>query len=789
MKIIYALITLCFISAAGISRAAVSTEEAVAVKGIKSTATARYDKFGIPSIEADSLYDLGFAQGYVHARDRLWQMDMNRRQATGRMAAIFGKGRVGGDYSVHLARLPEVSKEIWDECIPSECELFQAYADGVNAYISSLKEPPEEYARLGIAPEPWSPVDSVAIGRGMAWGLSSDLGIEIAIGVIVKLVGEKTVMKLLPFEGVDPITIVQPDEMSSFPEKEFDDRIAERLGDWIFSSGRKDFSPSLGSNNWVVAGARTDSGNPMLSNDTHMGFPSPCDWYEVHLKAPGLHVAGLSVPGAPGILIGHNDRIAWGVTQARYDVSDAYVEKLDPERPDTHYLHMGKSIPFDVQNIKIKYKKDDGGFDFEERSVLHTVHGPVVYENERPRSVISFRWTGHEPSHEDLAFLGFMTAGNLSEFKTALDHFEVGAQNFVYADVDGNIYYRSQGRVPLRKGKPYMPLDGSSGKYEWQGYIPYDELPQLENPARGFVVTANNRLAPASFKHYIGAFFDKGYRARRITDLILAAAPMTFRGMQDIQTDVYSLDAKYLLPLLYGAAERRPDLLSAGGAAALEILKKWDLFSKKEYVEPSIFYNWLHFCTVNIFKDNVPGDVFGDLGRTEVIYPFLLNDQKLPIDFYDDTTTGDVRETKDMMLVKSLNDAAADLEERLGADPSGWTWGKIHKVDLNHKLGGEFNVGPEPGDGGADTVNVADFGLSGGGFNFGHGPNMRMTTELSPGGVRGENVIMGGQSGDRKNPNYSDQFYMWLRGETHPMPFSEPEVAAGTVRSLVLTPE
>jgi penicillin amidase len=782
-RIIYALIGLL-----ALCSTSVIAEEVVKLKGLNGNALVRFDENGIPSIEAESIHDVVFAQGWVHARDRLWQMDINRRRSAGRMAELFGKGSVNGDYNTYLAGLPQVSSKIWAECLPAECDSYQAYADGVNAYIANMAEPPEEYLRIGVVPEAWSPVDSVAIGRGMSWGLSSDLGLEIMLGVLAKTIGNTLLMDLLPIDGVDPITIVGDGSASSFPAHDFDENILATLDQPIFTTGRMDFGPGRGSNNWVVSGTRAANGAPLLSSDTHMGLSQPCDWYEVHLKAPGLHVAGLSVPGAPGILIGHNEKVAWGVTQARFDVSDAYVEKLDPARPDTHYLHKDESVPFDIEKVSIKYKTD-AGFQTEERTILRTVHGPVVYEADRPKTVTSFRWTGHEPTHEGAAFFGFMVSNGLDDFKSALDLFEVGAQNFVYADVEGNIYYRSQGKIPLRKGKPFLPLDGSSGNYEWRGYVPYDRLPSAHNPVSGFVATANNRQAGDDYPYYIGAIFDKGYRARRISDLILSLDKVYFEDMQAIQYDVYSLAGQNLLPVLYSAVEENEDMLSISAKEALGILKAWDLQEIPDATAPLIFYQWLKHCTINIFKDNIPEEVFSNLGRTEVMYPMILRKKNPIIDVYDNVKTPDIRETKNMILTQSLNDAIVELEKRFGLDKTQWNWGKLHQIRLGHQLGGEFSVGPEPAPGGSDTINVADFGLLGNDFNFGHGPNMRFTVEMSPGGPRAANIIAGGQSGNRLSPNYADQFLPWIQGKTHPMLFKEADIAARTIKTIVLTSE
>lgn len=784
------LIALAAVFYSGAAFAAGAAGEEIVLQGLRASVTVKYDEYGVPSIYGESVHDVTFAEGYVHARDRLWQMDLNRREASGRMAEWFGKDSVGGDFQKYLATLPQLAVKMWEECAPVECEIFQAYADGVNAYIGGMKELPEEYRKLGVTPEKWSPVDSFAIGRMMSWGMSSDLGLEIALGVISKTIGKAALMKILPIDGVDPITILGEGGESSFPADDFDVRIAGELDGPLYTMGISHLDTFRGSNNWVVSGARTGSGNPILSSDTHMGFPLPCTWYELHLKAGDLHVAGLSLPGAPGLLIGHNERVAWGVTQARYDVMDAYVEKLDPKRPDTHYLHKGESLPFEVEKVRINYKTDTG-MEVEERTLLRTIHGPVVYEADRPRAVTSYRWTGHKLTHEPLAFIGYMTAKNLDEFKAALDHFEVGALNFVYADVDGNIYYRTQGTVPIRKGDAFLPLDGSSGKYEWTGYIPFTELPQLENPSRGYAASANNRQAGKDYPYYLGALYDKGYRARRITDMILGESgkSMTAERMREMQNDVYSLAGERLLPLLYTAVDSGETPLTDSGRKALGILKAWDLLETTDAAAPSVFYMWLQRCVINIFKDNLPENIFNNMGRTEVLFPLLLKNEKLPMDLYDDLKTPDVHETKNIILARSLNDAADELEKRFGADPAGWIWGNLHKVTPHHRLGGEFNIPPEPADGGTDTVNVAGFGLLGGDFNFGAGPNMRFTVEMEEGKILGRNVIVGGQSGDRNSPRYSDQFRMWLNKETRPMLFYDADVDAHATEIIIMKPE
>lgn len=759
--------------------------EEISLPGIKEAVEVTYDNFGVPHIRAGNERNLYFVQGYVQARDRLWQMDLMRRRATARMAELLGEEAIGGDIDMLNTQIPQVSKKIWEGCDEEMKIVLQSFADGVNAYIESMDELPEEYKEIGAQPAPWSPVDSIAFGRLMSWSLSGDLGMELRMGEVVKLLGKKLFMEIAPFHGADPITIIQWEKSAqSFPEELFRPTPSDDWNRPLFASGRKSRS-FPGSNNWVVSGSRTESGFPLLSNDPHLGLGNPPIWYEVHLTAPGVDVTGATFPSTPGVIIGHNERIAWGVTTTGYDVTDVYVEKLDKDRPDTHYIHRGESLPFGEEKLEIRYKTDEG-VKVKEHTILHTLHGPVVSEA-RPVSVLSYRWTGHEPTYELRCFYEANRARNLGEFKKALTHFRVGAQSFVYADVEGNIFFKAPANVPIREGLPFLPLDGSSGKYEWTGYIPFDELPHAENPAKGFVATANNRPVDDAYPYYVGAFFDKGYRARRITDRIEAAEKMTFAEMQSIQADVHSLPGERLAPLLFAAAGKHPEILTEAGRAALEILKQWDFETATDSVGSSIFHKWLKHCAANIFSDEYPDYIVGYAAGSDNLFPLLLREEPPPLDWYDDKTTAG-KETKDMILVRSLNGAAAELAEQFGGDAAGWKWGGLHRLTLGHRLGGRFDIGPFEADGAIDTVDNAGFGLMGENFDFGGGPSLRMTVELRPGAVRGENVLPGGQEARTGSPHYKDQMKLWLRNEAHPMRFRKEDVESAAEKTIVFSP-
>lgn len=756
--------------------------------GIDGEISIRYDNYGVPHIKAGSIKDVMFAQGYVVARDRLWQMDNYRRRVTGRRAEIFGKGKVGDDFQVHLARLPETAQEVWDDYSDEYRSFFQAYSDGVNAYIADMESLPGEYIELGIEPEPWTPLDSVALGRGMVWALSSSVGIEVALGVMSKYLSKSAIMKLAPMKGLDPITITGDFKRSDFPAGSIDEKALRRLDEWLYASGRSHFGDPAGSNSWAVSGSRTESGFPLLANDTHMGLENPPVWFEVHMQSPEINIYGLTSPGIPGILVGHNEHIAWSLTQARHDVTDVYIEKLDPERPDTHYIYNGESIPFEKQDIEIRYKTEEG-METETRTLLSTVHGPVIYEDDRPRTVMSFRWTGHEPTTETDCFFRLFKAANLADFKEAMSYFQTGAQNFVYADVEGNIYYFAPAKVPLRRGRPFMPLDGSTDKYEWQKYIPYERLPSSLNPPEGFIVTANNRTVGDDYPYYLAAFYDKGFRARRINDLLRAKEKVTFDYMRRMQGDVYSLPGERLLPELYEAAAEHPELLDDRARQALEILRDWDYQTGLDSIGSSIFHKWLKHCTLGIFEDDVPADVLRQVARDEVVFPMIARTIKTPLNFYDDKKTAGVMESRSHILAAALPDAVAELTGMFGEDMSQWKWRKLHKMRLGHSLGGDYNYGPFENDGAIDTVDVSAFGMLGEEYVAGAGASMRMIFEMKPGAVRGACVLPGGQSGLKSSPHYNDQLQMYLENRTRPILFYEDDIAAAVEKTIVLKPE
>ena len=754
----------------------------------------QYDIFGVPHITAANDADLLFAQGLVTARDRLWQMEYARRLVSGRLAELYGESMIEQDFEVRRIGLYRTSVATYESLDDDMKKLLAAYAAGVNHYISTHKHNlPREFKDLGHVPEAWHPMDSLTIPMAMFWLLSGSLEEELMLAKLVDELGAGKALELISGEPADPETHIKWRQASALiPEglgrNGF--RILSALRG--FSTGRGT-ARSIGSNNWVIDGEKSATGVPILANDPHLALLNPPIWHEVHLMGPGVNVIGSTFPGVPGVIIGHNERIAWGVTNVGYDVCDLYVEKLAPDRRG-HYVYRGTSKPFDKVVEEIRYRNGDSMKTLE-REILFTVHGPVVEEEDG--KVISMRWTGHEPSTE-LRFIYLLNrASNVDDFRTALDYYRLGAQNFIYADIDGNIFYQPTGRVPIRNGAPYLPLDGSSGEYEWKGYIPYDELPRVLNPEEHFIATANARPVDASYPYYIGYFFDLGYRVSRIKYLLTRKEKLTFEDVRAIQADNYVPAAEQLKPQLLAAVWGEKPTLPERTRKAAEIVENWDNHATTGSSACTIFNKWIERIAFNTLKDDLSNDSFEYwASNPDVIFVLLLRSRAfdgLKHDWFDNTRTT-IRETKQQIIARSLQETVDELGLMYGYDMGKWNWGKIHTTTLRHGLGKRnraYNNGPFPRSGSNDTVDNAGFSFFQNDrvFESRSGPSLRMTVELSPGLEHAVNTIPGGQSGDPSSAHYQDQLLdFWMKHEAHPMLFTKDMIRNNLEQTLTLVP-
>ena len=760
-------------------------EVAVPRELLEQETEVRIDVYGVPHIRARSFPDLYFAQGYVCARDRLWQLEFFRRLPSGRLAEVLGAEYLKMDILFRRLGLPKVAQAIWAETEPERRAWYLAYAAGVNHWVETHADDlPPEFGRLGIQPEPWEPWHSLLLGRALAWFLSSGSFEEKAI--FSQLMLELGPAKAADVSGsapADPVTIVHWQTAARQEGDSLLRKASRALASLTGALRPLHLAASrLGSNNWVVDGHKSATGRPILANDPHLTFPNPSMMHEVHLTCGDLNVIGGTTAGILDVIIGHNEHIAWGLTTCPYDVADLYLETIDPQ-DSSRYLFRGQSLPFEEEEMVVRCHTDSGVRE-ERRTLRHTVHGPVLLDSIGGRCV-SLKWTGFRPSQEEKTFQLAARARNLRQFKEALTHFRVGAQNFVYADVEGNIFWMAPCDLPIRRVPSLFPLDGASGDFEWQGFVPWDELPQSENPPEHFIATANNRPVDGSYPYYIGDRFDRGLRARRIRDRLTSQEKLTFEQMQDIQFDVYALNGERWTPRIVEAAQRRPDLCDEKLSQAVRLLEEWDYEAADDRVGCSIFHAWLKWMVMNLVGKQVSPQMRDRLcfmGRTPLAVLQRLFDGQSAHDWL-----GELGLSLDELILRSLAEAVVDLEEVLGPDMASWRWSRFHTILLVHPLP-DLSLGPFPADGSIDTVHNAFYPLLGSGAPAEGGPALCMCVDVAPGMRRAENVIPGGQSGHPDSPHHQDQLDIWLQNRCRPMLFHPDDVDANTELILRLHP-
>ncbi len=529
------------------------TRGKITVEGLTAPVEILRDKYGVPHIYAQTSDDLFFAQGFVHAQDRFWQMEFQRRLGEGRLSELFGEKLLETDKFLRTMGFARVAQEQVNACDPETLRLLEAYASGVNAYILNRRP-----ARLGLEfallklqgvdfeIEPWKPVDSVSWGKMMAYDLGSNYSLERLNLEILRTVGLARWADFFTEYRKDMPVIISDDELPQLADAHESATPGQATPFRVFGT------TGIGSNNWVISGSRTQSGKPILANDMHLGIQMPSIWYEIGLhgitedgqagrtESCPFDLRGYSFPGTFGVVAGHNDRIAWGHTNVGGDVQDLYIERINSAHPDQYEVN-GEWVEMEIRYEEIKINKQDEPYILRVRS---TRHGPVMsdleswdtlnnffvlpetdkeFPDNMGYTVLSLRWTALEVGKLEKAILMLDRARNFDEFREALRYWHVPSQNVVYADVDGNIGYQCPGRFPIRaRGSGLAPVPGWNDDYEWQGYVPFDQLPFVYNPDKGYIVTANNPITSLNYPHPVGSDFAYGFRARRISEMIEA---------------------------------------------------------------------------------------------------------------------------------------------------------------------------------------------------------------------------------------------------------------------------
>jgi penicillin amidase len=647
------------------------------VTGITEPARIVRDRNGIPHIYADTYEDAMYALGFVHAQDRLYQMESQRRIGAGRLSELAGGSTVAFDRMLRALGLYRRAEADFAHLERDTQRALEAYAAGVNAYLAHRREKlPPEFLLIG-APEPWTPADTLVWGKLMALNLSTGWREKLLRALFRQKLGPEKAAAFFPaYPSNGPVTMRR--ERAALPAD------LPLLALW---RSVPEMAKRGGlSNQWAVAGARTDSGKPILANDPHLSLDAPSLWYLVRIEIPGLKLAGASVPGVPGIVIGHNGRIAWGVTTSYVDTEDLVVERLDPEQAG-HYLTPEGGKPFETrtETIRVRFASPV------HMTVRETRHGPVLDDavaarlrpTMPPGHVMALRAPWLEPRDTTAdALRGINLAKNWDEFGQALAKFVGPVQNFVYADVDGNIGYYVPGRIPARKEDDGgLPIAGWEQSRADARYIPFAELPHAFNPPRGLIVNANNRIADASYPYFLSRQWGDHYRAARIEELLGAGGKQSADSTAAIQGDHVSLMARDLLRYMLAIpGDRIPN--SPAAVPALSLLRAWDGTMARGRAEPLIFTAWLAALNRRLYADEL-GDWGADFVslRPDVVKLILTQHPQ----WCDDQTTKET-ESCGEMLALSLGDALAWIEERYGSQVSAWRWGAAHRAELRHRM-------------------------------------------------------------------------------------------------------
>jgi len=826
------------------------TSGQLSLSGLTAKVTVLRDDRGVPQIYADNAQDLFRAQGYVAAQDRFFEMDVRRHITAGRLSEMVGKDGLQTDRVIRTMGWRRVAEAELPKLAPSTRQYLQAYADGVNAYITKAGSPDNmgvEYSVLGQSfpdyrVEPWTPADSLTWLKAMAWDLRGDYDNELTRARLVATITPARLAEIFPpyptashspilssldwkpgapspTPSVASSAAENPSVLSTKPAvaaksaRTVYAEVATVLDQLPVMVGRGD---GIGSNSFVVGPKRSSTGKPLLANDPHLGVSIPGIWYQTGLHcrtvsaACPFDVAGFSFAGMPGIVVGHNQSIAWGITNLGPDVSDFYLEQV---RGNNSYRRGNKYLPLKQHTETIKVA---GGPDVT-TTVRETLHGPLLSDvipavaqagstslvegkPETATYAVSLAWTGLLPGHTADALFEIDTARNFAQFRDAAKDFAVPSQNLLYADTAGHIGYQAPGQVPIRasstKGAPpgYWPAPGWDPKYDWKGFVPFEQMPMAYDPPEGYIVAANQAVT-ASKTPFLTTEWDYGYRSERIRTLITATPKVTPARMSQIQGDTYNAFAPVLVKALLKVRLDGDPFADD----AKELLRTWD------YTQPTgnsptsaaaAYYNAVYSNVLRLTFNDELGDMKADGGSRwmQALTGLLAR----PRDgWWDNKLTPGVIEGRDEILRQAMVAARLELTRKLGKTPVTWQWGRLHQLTLKSQvLGGGsvpapvraiFNRGPWQMPGGSSIVNANGWDASKG-YDVNWAPSMRMVVNL--GDLDASRwVNQTGNSGHPYDAHYVDQTDAWVKNETYPWPFSEKAVRDGGGDELILSPD
>jgi penicillin amidase len=761
--------------------------------GLEQPVEVLRDRWGVAHIYAQNQHDLFFAQGWVAAQDRLFQMELWKHAGQGRLGEILGPAFLARDVNARLLSYHGDMKAEYESYSPDTLAILTAFTDGINAYVASLTAPggtglPVEFQIAGFSPDPWRPED--CLNRMAAFSMTGNALSELEHAQAVALMGAEKASKLFDF---DPAVILDPAPGADFA------RLAPSLLQNLVGSDQRIEFPARareGSNNWTVSGALTYSSKPLLANDPHRAIGLPSLRYMVHLVAPGWNVAGAGEPGLPGVALGHNEHIAWGFTIFGLDQQDLYLEELNPADPLQYKTEKGWQ-PMEVRHEKFRVKKPTSAADMRndiirdsadptsiDVALKFTRHGPVLWDD--GKHALALHWVGSEPGTAGyLASLAIDRSQNWEQFESAVARWKVPSENLVYADVEGNIGEHSAGLAPIRKWTGLLPVPGSGG-FDWTGFVPIGELPHFFNPKEGFIATANHKMIPDRYPYNVGFEWASPYRITRIKWMFANAKEnnhkLTLPDMAFLQNDITSLAAIEFQKLLQSTPLKSDP--------ALRAFLEWDGELERKSGEAALYEVWLEKIR------NELADRFSkNRGAAQLLsgrYKDLPPDSVLRIlrvpesDLFGENPTPE----RNQLLVNTLRSAREELSKLLGPDTSQWTWGKLHVVRFRHPLDQQpdakdlFDLGPLARPGDEYTPNATGMGDS---WDQVSGASYRQIIDLNN-WDRSWVINTPGQSGQPGSPHYSDLLQLWDVGRYFPLLYSRKSVEGETTDRLMLEP-
>lgn len=765
------------------------------LRGLHANVEIIRDTWGVPHIYAQNDEDVFFAQGFTHAQDRLWHMEMNRRLPAGRMSELFGEIAFSTDKLMRLVGLQRAAKNDWMHASEDTVRALNAYAHGVNAFLEThANKLPLEFTILRHKPEPWRPLDTLLWVKMMAWGQGLNWDAELLRAAILDKLGPERAAKLLGSDLADTNPII----LNHTPIPGFDRLVAELHDAKKFLNIT---APVGMSNNWVVDGTKSATEQPLLANDPHLPLQMPSLWYEAHLVTPEWQAGGVTLPGVPLVVIGHNDNIAWGMTNAFVDAQDLYIEQFDANDPTRYRVNNGWETAQVVrEEIRVKGEAQPRIAD-----VTITRHGPVMddwqlHAGGANQTRLALKWVGHDASRSLHAGLKLMRAKNWNDFTSALRDWTEPALSFVYADRGGNIGYHLAGNTPIRKdGKGATPVPGWNDAYEWTGWVPFDELPHSHNCTEHFYATANNCVVGKEYKHHLSLDTMNGFRAKRIIELLTAQEKLSADDFARIQTDQYCIPAETFQKLTRAFGDKivTHSALYGRGASARDALLRldaWDCQLTADSVPGALYEVTLYYAMQRLFRPWL-GDLtdnFIGVGTHPLLHPvnsayidraYLIAMRILGNEESEWMTDANgKRLTSIDVLANALGDALKYLETNIAFDMNKWQWGKLHRATLPHVLGAVkpldkiFNRGPFPSGGDTSTVwqaafvpqmPIPDNSIS--------APSWRQILDLSDWDAS-RGIHPTGQSGHPASRHYADMLPLWLKGKHHPLLWSREKI-------------